>query len=154
MQGLTGKIYFVSQEEAGDRLYSLERDKRENKYELVFEAAGLKIMAVTLGVENADEDVEADIYVIDAKGTLHRLHFIRGERMPIHTSRVIPVINTEKLLKSWQRPQASKQTISLGQKTFNRRTGSVVYAAENHAITHAMTGSTNIMLVESVVKGR
>ena len=97
VQGLTGKIYFVHREEAGDKLYSLYERLR---FEVVFEAAGLKIIAVSLDVDNAEGDVEADIVLLDAKGTLYRLHFTRGESKPTHTILEIPISDPEKLLKS------------------------------------------------------
>ena len=120
----------------------------------MFEAAGLKIIVVTLDVDNAEEGVEADIVFLDAKGTLYRLHFTRGEDKPTHTILKIQVSDPEKLLKSCQQFHVSKQTISIGKRTFNIKTGEAVYTIGSRAIAHAMAGSTNLMLVEASDKGR
>ena len=159
VQGLTGKIYFVNKEEAGDKLISLqryeyERRKYETKYEEVFDAAGLKIMAVSLDLDNSEDGVEADILFLDTKATLHRLHFTRGESKPIHTFLKLSIDGFDELMKSCQRFHASRQTISLGQNTLSNKTGVEVYKTEHHAIAQAMTGSTNLMLVEASDDGK
>ena len=72
------------------------------------------ILAIAIDIENAEYDTEADIVFFDTKGILHRLHFTRGETKPTHTSCEIAVKDIDKLLKSGQRFQATKQTISIG----------------------------------------
>ena len=138
VQGLTGKIYFVNGEETGDRLCSLQRYEyeryKETKYEVVFKEAELKIMSISLDLDNSEEGMEADIVFFDHKGILHRLHFTRGKSNPTHTTKKITVDDFEKLLKLGQRYHASRQTISLGQSTTNIKNGSQVYKTESHAV--------------------
>ena len=91
------------------------------------------------------------MYFLDDKERLHKA--CRGKEEWIHTIQEIHA-KPEQPLLSWSRVGVSRQAISFGQVTRNIKTGEEVYKTEGHSCAHAMSGSSNLIIVEAVDKGR